>query len=853
MDSAFQMRANKGDFPHFVRPRLNRLLTEAAKRPVVIVCAGAGYGKTLAVSDFLSQQDLPVGWEQLSDRDNVVSRSWENLSHTFTQMNKQLGMDIRDFGFPDTEEKYKQFYQLYERSMPSTQQYILVLDDFHFVNENAVLSFVEYAVNYMPSNRKTMIIISREPLSLNLTNLQTKGLIAYIYEEDLNFTESELSEYMSLQGLSIETKTLREIWLDTKGWAFAVNFIVQSLKKSPNYSGYVRNAMKKNFFQLMETEVFNMVSEQLRRLLVCLSLIGHLSAELVAILAGEDKNLLSELEHESSFVRFDSYNDAYMIHHIFLDFLSTKQEILTEEEKRRTYKIAADWCNRNDFKIDALAYYERIGDYESIVPLFEDLPMQLSKDVALIAAQILSRAPADAFATVSSLAGLHVRVIMSLERWQEAFELIKRYETQLLQLPEDDKLRNRTLAGIYYTWAIMRQLLSTADDCYDFHIYFAKMAQCFTKSPSKPNKLSNYPIGPWFNLVGVARQGALQEYIDSLTNSVGNASSSFNGCMAGIDDLARGELKYYQGDVREAEFFIQQGLVKARAGKQYELVHRAYFYLMRIAVSQGLYSKALQALNDTKSLLDEDEFTSRFIANEITYGAFCIYTMQLDIFPSFLKDNFSPFGHTFFNENSTNQVKALYCYNTGNYAPLMAYIEECKQREFIILYCRAELTAMEACLLFKKKNRSGAFSTLRKGYEIASPNSLIMPFMSLGNDMRTLIGSAIRDPDIGIPKKWLEMIARKSASYAKHQSQFRSSHDKSSGGDGDISLSARELEVLRHLYNGLSRSEIAAHLNLSINSVKLIINNIYLKLDARNLADVIRITAERNLLSEEEL
>ena len=271
--------------------------------------------------------------------------------------------------------------------------------------------------------------------------------------------------------------------------------------------------------------------------------------------------------------------------------------------------------------------------------------------------------------------------------------------------------------------------------------------------------------------------------------------------------------------------------------------------MMRIAVSQGLFSKAAEALKDTKSLVDETEFVSRFLYYELTYGAFCIYTMQLDNVPSFLKDKFSPYGHTFINEKSTNQVKALYYYNSGNYAPLMAYIEENKRRKFISLYNRVELTAMESCILFKKKHRKDAFSILYDGYKIASPNSLIMPFISLGNDMRALVGAAIREPDIGIPKAWLEMIGRKSASYAKYQSQFRASHDKSSGADSEVSLSARELEVLRLLYNGLSRAEIAAALNLSSNTVKLIISNIYIKLDARNLADVIRITSERDLLS----
>jgi len=61
-------------------------------------------------------------------------------------------------------------------------------------------------------------------------------------------------------------------------------------------------------------------------------------------------------------------------------------------------------------------------------------------------------------------------------------------------------------------------------------------------------------------------------------------------------------------------------------------------------------------------------------------------------------------------------------------------------------------------------------------------------------------------------------------------------------------LSSRESEILRDMYYGLSRAEIADGLNLSINTVKLFINSIYEKLNASNIVDVIRIAAERKLV-----
>jgi len=845
MNNTFQVHSEQNGSSHFKRSRLSQLLAQAATRPLIIVCAGAGYGKTLTVSDFLLKYEIPAAWLQISSRDNVGSRFWENFVKAFAKVNKSLAEDFREFGFPDTEDRINQCVNLWDRGMPN-QKNIVVLDDIHFLKDPAVIHFVERAIHRMPPNR-LVILICREPPLINITGLQAKGLVANISEEDLNFTENELAQYLKQQGLSVTTQNLREIFQDTYGWAFAVNFIARSLKKSPNYSGYVRSAMKNNIFQLMEIEVFNMISKRLQHFLVCLSLLDHFSADLVSLLAGNDERMLAELRQQSAFIRFDSYINAYLIHHLFLNYLRAKQVILNEEEKRHTYLIAADWCNKNGFKIDALTYYEKIGDYESIVSIFLELPLQVPQDIAQYAVGIFDRAPSEAFNRVTFLSMIHIRIVMCLGLWKETFELLAYYETKYLQLPEDNTFRNHSLGSIYYCWGIARALMCTIDDHYDFHEYHIKQSECMKRVPINLGRLANHFVGPWISLVGSSRQGAPQEFIDALTVAVKHTSLCLNGCMAGKDDLARGELKFYQGDTRAAETFIIKGIAYARKYRQFELVHRGLLYMMRIGVSHGDYAMVKQALSDIEALLDEEEYAARFLSYDIAIGWYYNYILEPERVPDWLKKNFSPYGHVYFIENFANQMKIYYCYIMKNYAPLLAYMEDQKRRESI-LYGRAELRAMEACVLFKIKDRMSAISTLREAYEIAAPNSLIMPFIWLGKDMRTLVSAALREQDCGIPKLWLEMIGRKSASYAKYHSQLLFGYNKANGVNSLVALSYRENEVLRDMYHGLSRSEIAASQNLSINTVKLVINSIYEKLNAYNIVDVIRIAAEKKLV-----
>ena len=63
-----------------------------------------------------------------------------------------------------------------------------------------------------------------------------------------------------------------------------------------------------------------------------------------------------------------------------------------------------------------------------------------------------------------------------------------------------------------------------------------------------------------------------------------------------------------------------------------------------------------------------------------------------------------------------------------------------------------------------------------------------------------------------------------------------------------INLSEREREILDDLYHGLSRDEMAAIRYLSINTVNKILQSLFIKLNASNNVDAIRVAIERGLI-----
>ena len=134
-------------------------------------------------------------------------------------------------------------------------------------------------------------------------------------------------------------------------------------------------------------------------------------------------------------------------------------------------------------------------------------------------------------------------------------------------------------------------------------------------------------------------------------------------------------------------------------------------------------------------------------------------------------------------------------------------------------------------------------------YSLSFDGIFEIPFIELGKNIRQLVAAVSEQNDHGIPAEWLKSIARKASVYAKKVSVITNSFRGEKNIKDTVQLSEREKEVLGDLYHGLSRDEIAEYRFLSVNTVKKILQSIYIKLDANNNVDAIRIALERKFIS----
>jgi len=129
-------------------------------------------------------------------------------------------------------------------------------------------------------------------------------------------------------------------------------------------------------------------------------------------------------------------------------------------------------------------------------------------------------------------------------------------------------------------------------------------------------------------------------------------------------------------------------------------------------------------------------------------------------------------------------------------------------------------------------------------------NSIVMPFIELGEDMRLLANTALagKYPGQGrVKRSWLETIRSRASIYTKKLNMAVEQYLGDKKEEGIPFFTSQEMSILAGISRGLTRKKIADDRFLSTSTVKNIIKTIYAKLGAINRADAIRIASSLDL------
>jgi LuxR family maltose regulon positive regulatory protein len=849
---------SSGNQIYLERPRIGALLEKAVQNRLVVVVAGAGYGKTHAVYSFVRNRKTQTSWMQFSERDNITSRFWENFVAGVALSNPKAASRLEKIDLPETERQLERYMAIPIEEVDPAARTILVYDDFHLIQNPAVLHFLEKSFA-APFPNITSVLISRTEPPINTMKFLSKGRLGKITEEDLRFSREEMTEYFNMQGIRPLPQTLSSIYHDTEGWAFAIHLAGLSLKSASPGAPYIPQAMRKNIFMLIKSEVMDTVSKDLQRFLIKLSFIDHLVPELLEDLAG-DSALIREMNSIDSFVRFETYHNEYHIHHLFLDYLKTRQNEIPEDEKKEMWNKTAAWCEANNQKIDAISYYEKTGNYERLLMVCNTLPMMHSNRIAQMLVDILDKAPPEVYENYPLIYTHRLRILMSLGMIEHAEKQTEETISWFEALPPSP-LIHQILTICYGNKGLTRLLVAPSTGDYDFISDFEHCAYHGSQSGGRvvPLPLSVVNIGSFICRVNKPEKGEMERYIAMLEAIVPLAAGALGGMEGGVDTLARTELAFFKGNLTEAEQFAQETVKRAREWEQYEVENRALMYLLWIYLARGNWEAIQDVFKQLEAQLDKEYYTNRFTFHDILIASFYSRIGRTDKVPQWIKNDFERSDLNSMNLGMEVLVKARCHMVERRYPAALAALSILENRNNpydagTFLFGIVSVKILDAVCRYRNHDKSGAFASLEQAYRLAAPNGLDMPFIEMGKDMRSLADAALKEGS-NIPCDWLEKIRLGASAYAKKlftiAEQCRAEDGETASrplANDQAALSPREKEVLTALLHGMTRVEIAAQTSLSANTVKSITRSIYNKLGALNKADAVRIAVGMDLV-----
>ncbi len=354
------------------RPLLRRRLDQGLTRPLTLVVAPAGSGKSVLLSQWAATRpDLAFVWLQLEPADDDPVRFAQRLlrglaaiSPAFAELAPLASMSGRGLGAP-----------LIERLEPLTVELpdvVLVLDDLHHLsNPELVANLARFFEAMAPQVHLVLSTRIDPPLAWNHYRLNRH--VTEIRQSDLAFSHADSAELLErITGRPIGADGVTALLNRTEGWAAGLQLAGVTLRTHADAEDFIVRFTGDDRLvaDYLSEEVLNAQPERRRALLLQSAVLDQMSAPLVEQVTGAPgaQLMLEELERESMFlVPLDSHREWFRFHHLFRDLLYFRLRAEDPTAEADLLRRAADWYLDRGDVVPAVEYLLRAGEWERAV------------------------------------------------------------------------------------------------------------------------------------------------------------------------------------------------------------------------------------------------------------------------------------------------------------------------------------------------------------------------------------------------------------------------------------------------------------------------------------------------------
>ena len=826
----------------------------AAGHRLTLVSAPAGSGKTTLVSDWVAGCGRPAAWLSLDEGDSEPSRFLAYLIAALQTVVPSIGDGLLAvLGSPQPPPPEATLTALLNELAAIPGDLVLVLDDYHVLDARPVDDALAFLVEHLPP-RLHLVIATREDPALPLARLRARGQLTELRAADLRFTPHEAAAFLNeVMKLDLAADDIAALETRTEGWIAGLQLAAISLQGREGAAGFIASFAGSHHFVLdyLIEEVLGRQPEPVQAFLLRTSILDRLCGPLCdAVLLDASvpgQETLEYLERANLFiVPLDSERRWYRYHHLFGDLLRQRLgQNITPGNAAELHIRASQWCEDHQLEMEAFRHAAAANDVERAERLMEQGGMPLHFRGALVPIlHWLESLPTTVLDARPSLWVTFAQVLLSSGQNTRIEPKLQAAERALQDAGTD--VRTRDLVGRI---ASVRAFLVWGPHQTETIIAQSRRALEYLDPGNLPFRTAAaLTLGHAYVLLG-DRSGARQAltevtaisaasgntiyeilgsiglgFVDEMDNQLGPAVETYRHAMelaAGLlfpfvceAHLGLARVHYQWNDLDAARRHGEQSIQLARQIADSDRPVAWEVLLARLALARGDAAGAGAILAEADRAARQHDFVLQ--VPEVAAAQVLAFLRLGDVAAAahVAQAHELPLSH------------ARVHLAVGDATGALAVLEPYRRRMAEKAWADEELKALVllAVALDAHGERARAVELLDEALTLAEPGGFIRIFVDEGAPMARLLYEALSQ---GVHPDYVRRLLM---AFPAAEPQQAAPSRAAAGIRLAEPLSARELEVLSLIAEGLNNQQIAARLYLSPHTVKAHARNIYAKL-----------------------